>query len=173
LISLQVPQRKGQDPAADQREKALQRLATRGCVRLFNAIAKAQRQLREAEEATGSRVKAVKLGKASFLAQLKRSSGAEGSKQDQPLVPSAPARQAAAAAAGGRQQRQQQADDSSEDEDAVGWAVLQQGFVGVQSERWGGRGACWLNADVAGLRCWLVVCLAQCARVKASAAAYV
>jgi hypothetical protein len=136
----EVPPRRGQDPAADQREKALQRLATKGVVRLFNAIAKAQKQLREAEEATGSRAKAVKLGKASFLAALKR--GAEGEPREQPLVPSAPARSAAAPAAAApsskkQQQRQQrgaaaQDSGSSEDEDAAGWEVLQRGFVGLQ-----------------------------------------
>lgn len=143
----QVPKRRGQDPTADVREKALQRLATKGVVRLFNAIAKAQKQLREAEEASGSRAKAVKLGKASFLAQLKGSSAAAaGSAADQPLVPSAP-RQAipgvaaaaavpAAGASGSKKQQQRRgaaADSSSEDEeDAAGWDVLKQGFVGLQ-----------------------------------------
>lgn len=124
------------------REKGLQRLATKGVVRLFNAIAKAQKQLREAEEATGSRAKAVKLGKASFLAQLKSGGAAAGARPGEALVPSAPARQAAAGAAepvGGsgkqQQQRRQQAaaaDSSDEDEDARGWDVLKQGFVGLQ-----------------------------------------
>lgn len=133
-----VPARRGQDPETDQREKALQRLATKGVVRLFNAIAKAQKQLRDAEEATGSRAKAVKLGKASFLAQLKRSS--EAGQQEQQLVPSAPLQQqvgGTAAAGGSKKQQQQQrkaaaAESSSEDEDASGWDVLQQGFVGLQ-----------------------------------------
>lgn len=126
------------------REKALQRLATKGVVRLFNAIAKAQKQLREAEEATGNRAKAVKLGKASFLAQLKGSAAAAGGAADQPLVPSGPrqaipgvaAGAAAAAAAGGSKRQQQRgaaaADSSSDDEDAAGWEVLQKGFVGLQ-----------------------------------------
>lgn len=143
-----MPKRRGQDPTADVREKALQRLATKGVVRLFNAIAKAQKQLREAEEASGSRAKAVKLGKASFLAQLKGSAAAAaGGAADQPLVPSAPrqaipgvaaAAAAAAPAAGTSGSRKQQrrgaaADDSSEDEeDAAGWDVLKQGFVGLQ-----------------------------------------
>lgn len=136
----EVPARRGQDPAADVKEKALQRLATKGVVRLFNAIAKAQKQLREAEEATGSRAKAVKLGKASFLSALKRS--AEGEPREQPLVPSAPTQRAAAtvgtAAGSGKQQQGQrrgaaaQGGSSSEDEDATGWEVLQRGFVGLQ-----------------------------------------
>ena len=154
----QVPRRRGQDPAADQQDKALARLATKGVVRLFNAIAKAQKQLREAEEATGSRAQAVKLGKASFLAQLKRSSGVRADGQpDQPLVPSAPARQqgaaaAAAAPAAGKKQQQQQrraaaaADSSSEDEDAGGWDVLKQGFVGLQGGE--GLGVAWAPAGL-------------------------
>lgn len=139
----QVPKRRGQDPEADTREKGLQRLATKGVVRLFNAIARAQKQLREAEEATGSRAKAVKMGKASFLAQLKGSGLlTTGAKPGEALVPSAPARQAAAAAAApakGRQQRAAAAADSS-DEDAAGWDVLKQGFAGLQGELLGGVG---------------------------------
>ena len=149
-----MPKRRGQDPTADAREKGLTRLATKGVVRLFNAIAKAQRQLREAEEASGSRAKAVKLGKASFLAQLKGSAAAAGGggKADQPLVPSAPrqaipgmAAGAAPAAGGKRQQRQRAAaaGDSSSDEEAggSGWDVLQQGFVGLQGAlAWVGLG---------------------------------
>lgn len=154
--NLQVPKRKGQDPATDVREKGLQRLATKGVVRLFNAIAKAQKQLRDAEEATGSRAKAVKLGKASFLAQLKGSAAgaggaaAAGGKAEQPLVPlgprqaipgvaaaaAAPAEAAAVGAVGKKQQQRQRkaaaAAESSDDEDASGWEVLQQGFVGLQ-----------------------------------------
>ena len=56
-----VPSRRGEDPEADAREKALQRVATRGVVRLFNAVTKAQRQIRDAEGTTGSRGKAAKL----------------------------------------------------------------------------------------------------------------
>ncbi len=142
LNPAQVPKRRGQEPTADAREKSLQRLATKGVVRLFNAIAKAQKQLREAEEASGSRAKAVKLGKASFLAQLKGSAAAAGGAADQPLVPSAPrqavpgvAAAAAAPAAGSRKQQQRRgaaAASSSDEEDAAGWEVLQQGFVGLQ-----------------------------------------
>ncbi|KAL4437109.1 hypothetical protein ABPG75_004248 [Micractinium tetrahymenae] len=134
-----VPKRRGQDPEGDAREKGLQRLATKGVVRLFNAIAKAQKQLREAEEATGSRAKAVKLGKASFLAQLKGSGAvATGAKPGEALVPSAPARQVAATAAAAPAAKQRRraaaaaAADSSDDEDAAGWDVLKQGFVGLQ-----------------------------------------
>ena len=134
-----MPTRRGVDPAADAREKALQRLATKGVVRLFNAVTKAQKQLRDAEEATGSKARAAKLGKASFLAELKGAASKAGSGAAQPLVPTAPSR-AAAAAAGApakkhqqrQQQQRQQAADSSDDE-AVGWDVLKQGFSGLQS----------------------------------------
>lgn len=139
----QVPKRRGQDPEADARDKGLQRLATKGVVRLFNAIARAQKQLREAEEATGSRAKAVKLGKASFLAQLKGSgAAAAGAKPGEALVPSAPARQVAAAAAPAARQHRRAATaaDSSDDEDAAGWDVLKQGFAGLQGEPLGGAG---------------------------------
>jgi Rrp15p len=39
---------RGQDPAQDAREKLLARVATKGVVRLFNAVSKAQREQREA-----------------------------------------------------------------------------------------------------------------------------
>ena len=152
---LQVPTKRGQDPAGDAREKSLQRLATRGVVRLFNAIAKAQKQLREAAEATGSKAKAAKLGRASFLAELKGGAGAAGAAGgtgaaaaaaaaaagaapgDRLLVPSAPGQAAAAAAKQGRRQRAAAAvaggSSSEEDEEgAAGWDVLQKGFVGLQ-----------------------------------------
>lgn len=67
-----IPAKRGLDPGSDVREKALQRTATKGVVRLFNAVAKAQRQLKEAEEISGNRYKAAKLGKASFLAELRK-----------------------------------------------------------------------------------------------------
>ena len=44
---LAVPKR-GADPAHDAREKALLKLATKGVVRLFNALAKAQKQRNDA-----------------------------------------------------------------------------------------------------------------------------
>lgn len=145
----QVPTRRGQDPVADTREKSLQRLATRGVVRLFNAIAKAQKQLREAEEATGNKTKAAKLGRASFLAELKGgSAGAQAGAAagDKLLVPQAPGQLRAAAAATAaaeqapKQQRRQRqravagSGSESEEEGEAGWEVLQKGFAGLQGE---------------------------------------
>ena len=150
-----MPKRRGQDPTADTADKALQRLATKGVVRLFNAIAKAQKQLREAEEETGSRAKAVKLGKASFLAQLKSSSGAAAGSEA--LVPAAPVRAGTAAApapAGSKQQQQRgkraaAAAESSDEEDAGGWDVLKAGFTGMQGV-WALNTAGWVGGSVAG-----------------------
>ncbi|GAB4818012.1 hypothetical protein N2152v2_005058 [Parachlorella kessleri] len=139
-----VPTKRGEDPASDAREKSLQRLATRGVVRLFNAIAKAQKQLRDAAEQTGNKAKAAKLGRASFLAELKgagASAGAAGAAaREGALIPSAAPGQAAAAA-GQRGQRTQlaqrgpaggQSSSSEDDGENAGWEVLQKGFAGLQ-----------------------------------------
>lgn len=121
-----VPKRRGEDPAADAQEKILQKTATRGVVRLFNAVAKAQRRLRDEEGATGSRAKAAKLGKASFLAELRNSRATTGATEA--VVPSARAPSAAAEA-----QAQAHAGGSASDEEGgAGWAVLQEGFTGLQ-----------------------------------------
>ncbi|KAG1668742.1 hypothetical protein FOA52_014288 [Chlamydomonas sp. UWO 241] len=69
---VKVPKR-GDDPAADMREKQLTKLATRGVVLLFNAVAKTQKDTSGKGAATG---KAGKLSKAAFLTQLKSSSTA-------------------------------------------------------------------------------------------------
>jgi len=120
-----VPKRRGADPVADAREKTFQKTATRGVVRLFNAVAKAQRRLREKEGVSGSRAKAAKLGKASFLAELRNSRVAVEGGKSEAVVPSArPTTEAAAAAAAGG--------DGSDEEGGAGWAVLQQGFTGLQ-----------------------------------------
>jgi hypothetical protein len=60
--NVQVPKR-GDDPAADTREKQLRKLATRGVV-LFNAVAKTQKDSSGKGTATG---KSGKLSKAAFL----------------------------------------------------------------------------------------------------------
>ncbi|MEW5301676.1 MAG: hypothetical protein WDW38_002693 [Sanguina aurantia] len=114
-----VPKR-GEDPAHDLKEKSLGRLATKGVVLLFNAVAQAQKKQQDA--ASGAN-KAVKLSKASFLAQLKGASagvsaaaafGGTGAA----LSTAAAARKGAALA---------QADG----ERAPGWKVLQEGFTGL------------------------------------------
>jgi Rrp15p len=126
-----VPKKRGADPIADAREKAFQKTATRGVVRLFNAVAKAQRRLREEEGVSGSRAKAAKLGKASFLAELRNSRAATEGKSEA-VVPSArPTSEAAAAAAAGGAGGGC-GDDGSDEEGGAGWAVLQQGFTGLQ-----------------------------------------
>lgn len=110
-----VPKRRGEDPLADQREKVLQKTATRGVVRLFNAIAKAQRRLRQTEDATGSKAKAARLGKASFLSELRNSSKAP---------------EGGAGVMSG--QRPNAAADAEADDDGAGWEVLQKRFTGLQ-----------------------------------------
>jgi len=120
-----LPALRGSDPAVDFKEKVLQKTATRGVVRLFNAIATSQRRLRETEDATGSKAKAARLGKASFLAELRNSRTLTG----EALVPSskdAPQGGGAFDALGG---------DNSHGEvndEGTGWEVLQKGFNGLQ-----------------------------------------
>ena len=61
-------------------EKVLVRVATKGVVRLFNAVAKAQ-ELREAAEARGEKRRDVaKLSRSSFLSELKKVSSASDAK---------------------------------------------------------------------------------------------
>jgi len=127
-----VPKRRGADPVADAREKSFQKTATRGVVRLFNAVAKAQRRLREEEGVSGSRAKAAKLGKASFLAELRNTRASVEGGKSEAVVPSVrPTSEAAAAAAGGNGGGGG-GDDESDEEGGAGWAVLQQGFNGLQ-----------------------------------------
>lgn len=59
------------DPEVDAYERALVTTATRGVVHLFNAVAKAQRERREAAAAGGARPAAA-APKASFLQELRR-----------------------------------------------------------------------------------------------------
>ncbi len=109
--------KKGEDPAADAREKALSRLATRGVVLLFNAVAKAQKERQDAAtaSASGGGAKAVKLNKASFLAQL-RGSAAHGGDDAAEGKGQAPQRSVLGLAAAKK---------------APGWKVLQEGFTGL------------------------------------------
>jgi len=60
--------RRGEDPARDAAERTLQRIATRGVVRLFNAVAQAQR--RRAEGNTSKAASAARLNRASFFGAL-------------------------------------------------------------------------------------------------------
>lgn len=92
----------------------------RGVVMLFNAVHQAQKQQ---TDAVSQARKAVKLNKASFLAQLRASGDTTlGQKADGGAAPAAAERrgrqgQAGAATGGG--------------EAAAGWKVLHQGFSGL------------------------------------------
>ena len=103
--------RKGLDPDSDRREKHLARVATRGVVRLFNAVYKAQKL--SAQEGA-DRPKAVALTKAALMTSLQQ--GSQGRR-------AAEAAAAAAAANGGE----------GEDGAAPGWEVLQEDFTGLAS----------------------------------------
>ena len=104
--------RKGLDPDSDRREKHLARVATRGVVRLFNAVYKAQKL--SAQEGA-DRPKAVALTKAALMTGLQQ--GSRGRR--------AAAAAAAAAADGG--------EGEGEDAAAPGWEVLQEDFTGLAS----------------------------------------
>lgn len=113
-----IPKKRGEDPESDVREKALQKIATKGVVQLFNAVAKAQRRVKEATEATGNRAKAAKLGKASFLSELRNASKQADGGNNQ-----------------GKQQRQSQqvGDDDAAEGENKGWDVLKESFTGLKS----------------------------------------
>ncbi|CAG9462863.1 unnamed protein product [Pedinophyceae sp. YPF-701] len=97
--------RKGADPEHDSREKALSKLATKGVVRLFNAIAKAQR-------AAPAEAAAKKATRSSFFKELR------DQKSERMMAGVKPAMVARAGAA------EQVVDDEG---NAVGWDVLQEG----------------------------------------------
>ncbi|DBB00102.1 TPA: hypothetical protein ACH3X1_013955 [Trebouxia sp. C0004] len=107
-----VPKR-GEDPQHDAQEKALLKTATRGVVRLFNAVSKAQRDQKDALVG-GSRARVAKLDKASFLAEL-RGIGANKGKG-----PALPAGTGPATGAPPQQPQPQ--------EGASGWGVLSDSF---------------------------------------------
>ena len=122
--------RKGEDLAADLKEKQLNRLATRGVVLLFNAVATAQKQRQDAARsgAAAGGTKAARLNKASFLSQLKASAAtAEGA--------DAGATVAAAPSAGsllGLGRKSNKAPQAATGLVAApGWKVLQEGFTGL------------------------------------------
>lgn len=122
--------RKGEDTAADLKEKQLNRLATRGVVLLFNAVASAQKQRQEASTGGVGGSKVARLNKASFLSQLKGSAAAaEGA---------AAGNAAATGSVLGLGRRVKAAPASGDGSAAVpGWKVLQEGFTGLP-----GNGVC-------------------------------
>lgn len=99
-----LPKPKGDDPEADIRERGFQKTATRGVVKLFNAVAKAQKQLRETQELTGNRLKAAKVSKASFLSEIR--AGQKTRTKENKIIHSVA--------------------------EEPGWEVLQDGFAGLQ-----------------------------------------
>ena len=117
--------RKGENPTADQKEKQLNRMATKGVVLLFNAVAKAQKQRQEAAGVTVAGAKAARLSKASFLAQLK-GSAATGTDSE-----ANPAKQSVLGLAG---RRGKVAAVGMEAVGAPGWSVLREGFTGLPGE---------------------------------------
>lgn len=122
-----VPKR-GEDPQHDAQEKALLKTATRGVVRLFNAVSKAQRDQKDAMVG-GSRSRVAKLDKASFLAEL-RGIGTNKGKGTALPAGTGPATGAPS------QQPQPQ-------EGASGWGVLSDSF-GLQG---GGKMKDWDKQD--------------------------
>lgn len=104
-----VPKRKGVDPEKDAREKRLQKTATKGVVQLFNAINAAQKRIRN-EETKGNKGKIARLGKAGFLAEIRHMKEKEKEKEAQ--QPSTK-------------------NDEATKNNAGGWDVLKEGFVGI------------------------------------------
>ena len=128
--------RKGEDTAADVKEKQLNKLATRGVVLLFNAVAQAQKQRQEANApGGGGRVgpKAAKLNKASFLSQLQGSAAAVSAADG-----------AAAGSVLGLGRRGKAMPVVGGSEGAPGWKVLHEGFTGLP----GGAGTDWSGAVI-------------------------
>lgn len=123
-----TPQPRGTDPAADAEEKQLQKAATRGVVRLFNAISGAQRKRRE-EESGASR--AARISRANLLEVTKQEPEklAPESRGVTGLIPKRA--------------------DSSDDEDAKqkGWEVLQKSFTGLEGK---GRMKEWDQGEEGG-----------------------
>ncbi|CAL8464372.1 g3907 [Coccomyxa elongata] len=108
--------KKGEDPHHDMKEKALARIGTRGVVRLFNAVAKAQKQRKEALE--GPKKKAAAVSKATFLAELQGQ--ATKPQVSEQLVPDRATKQLLPI--------REPVETSTE---GTGWAVLQDDLVGV------------------------------------------
>ena len=68
-----VPARGVVNPASDKLERRMLQTATRGVVRLFNAVSKAQKAVADAGKRKGGLLKPKELTKGSFLAELKKS----------------------------------------------------------------------------------------------------
>lgn len=122
LCVLQAILPRGADPAADARDRQLQKLATRGVVLLFNAVSKAQKQKQEAEAAGGkAAAKAAKAAKTGIFAELKAGAKAAASL----AAPAAGAAGAGGKSSGGGAMQQEQEGGGG------GWDVLGEGFPGL------------------------------------------
>ena len=124
-----VPARKGMDVQQDAREKRLQKTATRGVVQLFNAINAAQKRLQN-EDAKGNKSKVARLGKASFLAEMKNMRRAEGQQEakGQPEAKGQQDQRTRSTSNSKAARSQHQGNDDVEE----GWDVLREGFVGLR-----------------------------------------
>lgn len=138
-----IPGRRGEDPEADAREKALQRSATRGVVRLFNAIAGAQRKRREAEASGAGASQAARLGRASLLSKLRN----PGPAPETRLVPSARGATGLVPGAPAAGTRDPASESEEEGGAGQGWEVLQRSFTGLQGGR---KMKDWDRAQAAG-----------------------
>lgn len=128
-----VPSRRGEDPDADAKEKSLQKIATRGVVQLFNAVAKAQRKLREVDDLTHSRAQAAKLGRASFLLELKKARE-ESSSKHKKKKESQENHHKPKVNKDEEEDEVIEAEPDVEDEAAEGWQVLRQNFDGLKGK---------------------------------------
>ena len=108
-----VPKKGTVDPIADQTERRMLQTATKGVVRLFNAVSKAQKTVADAGTRKGLGKVSKELTKGSFLQELKKSN-LERSARDE------------AAAARDKEKNKH---DGAEKTESAGWDVLSDGYL--------------------------------------------
>ena len=108
-----VPKKGTVDPIADQTERRMLQTATKGVVRLFNAVSKAQKTVADAGTRKGLGKVSKELTKGSFLQELKKSN-LERSTRDE------------AAAARDKEKNKH---DGAEKTESAGWDVLSDGYL--------------------------------------------
>jgi len=108
-----VPKKGTVDPVADQTERRMLQTATKGVVRLFNAVSKAQKTVADAGTRKGLGKVSKELTKGSFLQELKKSN-LERSARDE------------AAAARDKEKNKH---DGAEKTESAGWDVLSDGYL--------------------------------------------
>ena len=108
-----VPKKGTVDPVADQTERRMLQTATKGVVRLFNAVSKAQKTVADAGTRKGLGKVSKELTKGSFLQELKKSN-LERSTRDE------------AAAARDKEKNKH---DGAEKTESAGWDVLSDGYL--------------------------------------------